>query len=70
VPLSFQDWPGAMNFHNVNFYKIRRGIAGVMVLVITLLAACGQKGDLYLPDEEEQQKQTEQQKKKKTETSQ
>jgi predicted small lipoprotein YifL len=41
-----------------------------MVLVITLLAACGQKGDLYLPDEEEQQKQTEQQKKKKTETSQ
>ncbi|MCI0506170.1 MAG: lipoprotein [Gammaproteobacteria bacterium] len=53
----------------MNIYKMRTGITGVMIIVIALLAACGQKGDLYLPDEEEQ-RQTEQQKKKKTETSQ
>ncbi len=59
----------SVNFYSMNFYKMRTGITGVMIIVIALLAACGQKGDLYLPDEEEQ-RQTEQQKKKKTETSQ
>ncbi|HEY5603888.1 MAG TPA: lipoprotein [Gammaproteobacteria bacterium] len=57
--------------HN-NFIK---SIIGVVVVLVALLAGCGQKGELYLPEEEAkkqqaEQKKKEEQEKKKTETSQ
>ena len=51
-------------------YKHKLGfIFGVVAIILALLAGCGQKGPLYLPDETQQQeKEKEKEKKKQTET--